>query len=83
MSSVKNLNRYRLQKVRKRMPLAAYLQEDEYLAELDRVIHKALNLLLADPLVDNEIKELELRKTLSLYRQVTERLDDCQLPYPF
>lgn len=83
MSSVKNLNRYRLQKARKNMPLAAYLQEDQTLIELDGVIHRALNILLADPAIDAKTKETELRKTVSLYRHITEQLDDCQLPYPF
>ncbi|BFM06720.1 hypothetical protein [Halioxenophilus aromaticivorans] len=83
MSSIANLNRYRLQKARRRMPLAAYLQEDQCLIELDTVINKSLNLVLADPKLDQRTKEIELRQTLSVYRHVTERLDDCQLPYPF
>jgi len=65
------------------MPLAAYLQEDECLIELDAKIHKALSLLLADPAVDRKTKESELRQTLNVYRHVAERLEDCQLPYPF
>ena len=83
MSSVANLNRHRLQKARRRMPLAAYLQEDECLIELDSVINKSLNLVLSDPELDQRVKENELRQTLSVYRHVTERLEDCQLPYPF
>lgn len=83
MTGIANINMHRLQKARRRMPLAAYLQEDECLIELDSVIHKALNLVLADPQLDNQTKKSELIQTLNLYRHVTERLDDCQLPYPF
>ena len=78
MALLANINRYRLNKARRQLPLILYQRQPGALETMDSKIHRALGLMLADQSLSNAVKISELKRTLNLYRQVAESLKQGQ-----